>query len=303
MGVTPTASRRPPRISPTLSRCLAWIFCVWLVAMLMLAAGFARLRLRILAAPSPPRLDTLVLPTPGGGRFLAAGYAQAAADALWSRLLIYWGESILVRSDPKFMAAYLDAITAFDPLFRAPYAWAGHALPLSTVGRIDPENIEAAVRLLRAGLTRFPGDAELHGILGYNLFYELPRWITDRDRIARAKVEGAEHLRAQAAIGGGPEWLALSAVWALQDIGLDEVAARHLEEAAFATGDPELRKRILWRLAGLRANADIQAIETAAATLEAVRRDRAPYLSPGLFLLSTPADDAARMAEGLAPRE
>ncbi len=297
------ASRESLRISPSLSRCLAWIFCVWLAAMLMLGAGFARLQIRILAAPSPPRLDTLVLPTPGGGRLLAAGYTQAAADALWSRLLIYWGESILVRSDPKFMAAYLDAVTALDPQFRSPYAWAGHALPLSTVGRIDPVNIEAAVRLLRAGLARFPGDAELHGILGYNLFYELPRWITDSERIARAKMEGAEHLRAQANLGGGPEWLSLSAVWALRDIGLDDVAARHLEEAAFATEDPELRKRILWRLAGLRADADIQAIETAAVTLDAVRRHRAPYLSPGLFLLSVPADDAARMAEGLAPRD
>ena len=261
----------------------------------------ARLELHVLRAGAPPPADTFVLPAPAAVRTPAAGYTEAAADVVWTRMLLYYGAQTSQRRDPKFIAAYAEAIGSLDPYFRAPYAWAGHAIPLATTGFINPDNVETGIRFLRAGVARFPDDAELHGMLGYNLFYELPRWIDDDERIVRARLEGAEQLRREAALGGGAPWMALSATRALEQVNLDDLAARHLEESAWATDDPQIRQRILLRLATLRSNVDVQGIERAAATLERAWKERFPYLPQDIFLLlSTPAEQA-RMNNGLLP--
>jgi len=290
-----------PRLSPWPRLVVTAAITVTAVCVLALLGGLARLELRVARAGSPPPSDTFVLPSPGASRMLAAGYTEAVADIVWTRLLVYYGSQTSQKRDPEFMSSYVEAITSLDPFFRAPYAWAGYAIPLATTGWINPENVEAGIRFLRAGVARFPDDSDLHGMLGYNLFYELPRWIDDDRRVLRAKVEGAEHLRAEAALGGGAPWMALAATRALEQVNLDDVAARHLEESAYATDDPVLRRRILVRLAQLRSNADVGSIERAAATVEKLWKERMPCLTPGMFLLLNSPEAQAQMSEGLVP--
>jgi hypothetical protein len=217
-------------------------------------------------------------------------------------MLVYYGERTARRRDPQYLHAYAEALVTLDPQFRAPYVWAGFAVPFaSPTGVPRPVDVEYAVRLMRLGLARFPDDAELYGSLGYDLYYELPRWISDPQAVLRAKVEGAECLRRQAALGGGPPWLALAAATAFEQLNLDDLAARHLEGAVYGVGDDDLRARILERLALLRAHADVEQVRRAALTLTGVAAERMPYLPEMMFLLLSSAGAQARMAEGLVP--
>ena len=290
------------RLSPAGRGILRVGLVVFALALLALGAGFARLELRILRAGAPPPTDVFVLPAPDAARLIAARYTEAAADAVWTRMLVYYGEQFTRRNQPKNLHAYMDALTSLDPYFRSPYAWGGYAVVFadpSGVPRAD--DMEYSFQLLRLGIARFPDDAELMGILGYNLFYELPRWIQDPDTILRSKVEGAEYLRRQAAIGGGPPWLALSAATALQDLNFDDLAARHLEESAQTVDDPVVRSQILFRLARLRANIDTESIRLATDTLLGIAKRETPYLPPSMFLLLSSPEAQARMAVGLTP--
>ena len=272
-----------------------------LLPFLVLAAAKARFELRILRVEMPRPTAAFVVPEPGAARLIAAKYDEAAADVVWTRLLVYYGAETLATRDPEFAASYVRSITSLDPMFRAPYAWSGYAIPLGTTNYVSAENVEAAIRILRNAVFRFPYDAELHGMLGYNLFNELPRWITDGDRILRAKMEGAQHLAAQASLSHTVDWTTLAAAAALRDVNMDDLAAKQLEDAAFTTDDPVLRERILWRLSQLQAGTDMEAISRATATLEAFQKIRAPGVPESLFLLLSPRDAGDAMSRGDVP--
>lgn len=289
-------------LGPSSRRVLRAATLLFALFFLGLAAAWARLPLRIWTVGAPPPSDVFVLPAPGAARILAAGFTEAAADAVWARSLVYHGEKFAKKLDPQNLHAYLDALTTLDPMFRSPYAWSGYAVPFAHWSGVpQPADIDYAVRLLRLGLDRFPNDPELHGILGYQLYYELPRWVKDPETVLRAKVEGAEHLRRQAQLGGGPPWLVLSAATALEKLNLDDLAARHLEQSAYAIEDPDLRAQVLARLARLRSSVDVEALRVAADTLLGVARARLPWVSAGQFLLLVDPEAQARMAEGLNP--
>jgi len=289
-------------LSPPARRVLRRIALLAALFFLGLASAWARLELRLRIAGAPPPSDVFVLPAPGAARMLAAGFTEAAADAVWARSLVYHGEKFAKKLDPKNLHAYLDALTTLDPMFRSPYAWSGYAVPFAHWSGVpQPADLDYAVRLLRLGLDRFPNDPELHGILGYQLYYELPRWVKDPEVVLRARVEGAEHLRRQAQLGGGPPWLVLSAATALEKLNLDDLAARHLEQSAYAIDDPDLRAQVLARLARLRSSADVEATRVAAETLLGVVRDRLPWLTANQVLLLSDPESQARMAAGLNP--
>ncbi|MBN1772965.1 MAG: hypothetical protein JXB32_16975 [Deltaproteobacteria bacterium] len=290
------------RLSPPTRRVLRLATLLFALFFLGLAAAWARFELRLQLAGSPPPSDVFVLPAPGAARMLAAGFTEAAADAVWARSLVYHGEKFAKKLDSKNLHAYLDALTTLDPMFRSPYAWSGYAVVFAHWSGIpQPADLDYAVRLLRLGLERFPDDPELHGILGYQLYYELPRWVKDPELLLRAKVEGAEHIRRQAQLGGGPPWLVLSAATALEKLNLDDLAARHLEQSAHAVDDPELRAQVLDRLARLRSSVDLDAMRVAGDTLFGVARRRLPWVSGNQFLMLSSPEAQARMAEGLMP--
>ena len=292
----------PARVGLSTRRLLRFVALAAALFFLGLAAAWARLELRLQVVGSPPPSDVFVLPAPGAARMLAAGYTEAAADAVWARSLVYHGEKFAKKLDSKNLHAYLDALTTLDPMFRSPYAWSGYAVAFAHWSGIpQPADLDYAVRLLRLGLDRFPDDPELHGILGYQLYYELPRWVKDPEIVLRAKVEGAEHLRRQAQLGGGPPWLVLSAATALEKLNLDDLAARHLEQSAHSVSDPELRAQVLARLARLRTNVDIDTMRVAGDTLFGVARKRLPWVPGNQFLMLNSPEAQARMAEGLVP--
>jgi hypothetical protein len=284
----------------SLRRTLRVLAVLAALVFLVLAAAWARLELRILNAGSPPRAEVFVLPVPAASRLLAAGYTEAVADFLWTRTLVYHGEHFTKHLDPTYLHAYMDALINLDPYFRSAYAWGGYAIVFAHYSGIpQPEDLLYTANLLRQGLRRFPDDAELHGILGYDLFYELPQWIKDPDLVARSKIEGAEHLRLEAVLGGGPPWLVLSAATALEQVNLDDLAARHLEESVQTVDDPDLRRLILQRLARLRANIDTESIRLAIDALVGTAAERFPYLSPGVYLLLSSSEAQAHLAVGL----
>jgi hypothetical protein len=296
---------RPAPAPPSARRRVAAAFAagLLLLGLAASAAGLARGRLVRALADGPPPADSFLLPAPAAARFLSARFTEAAADFIWTRILVYYGERHVARREPRHLHDYLDAMVGLDPYFRTPYTWGGYAVPFAShTGAPTPEAMAFAVRLLRLGLARFPDDPELHGILGYDLYYELPRWVHDPETVLRARVEGAEHIRRQAALGGGPDWIGLSAASALEDLNLSDLAARHLEESAWASADPEIRRQILIRLARLRADFDVEAVRRGTEALFGAARERMPYVSPGFFLLLQPPLDAARMDQGLPPR-
>ena len=283
-----------------MSRTLRVLAVFSALVFVVLGAAWARLELRILNAGSPPRTEVFVLPVADASRLLAARYTEAVADLLWTRTLVYHGEHFTKHLEPIYLHQYMDALINLDPYFRAAYAWGGYAIVFAHYSGIpQADDLLYTANLLRQGLRRFPDDAELHGILGYDLFYELPQWIKDPDLVARSRVEGAEHLRREAALGGGPPWLVLSAATALEKANLDDLAVRHLEESVQGVDDPDLRRLIFARLARLRASIDTESIRRAIDALVGTAAERIPYLSPGVFLLLSSSEAQARLAAGL----
>jgi hypothetical protein len=269
---------------------------------LALAAGWARFFVRGQLAGAPRASGVFLMPAPAAARLLTAKYTEAAADVVWTQTLVYHGGQFEKQLEPRYLHAYVDALTTLDPYFRAPYNWGGFAITFAHFSGVpQPADVLFAVDLLRGGLARFPDDAELNGTLGYILYYELPRWIDDPEVVLRSKVEGAEYLRKQARLGGGPPWMALSAATALEKLNLDDLAAQLLEESALSVGDPTVRPLIMARLARLRADADIELLRQAVDTLAGTAMREAPYLPLIPFLLLSSPQAQARMAEGLVP--
>ncbi|MBI5500191.1 MAG: hypothetical protein HY907_08100 [Deltaproteobacteria bacterium] len=289
-------------LSPPARRVLAAVAVVAALFFLALGAAWSRFFVRGQLAGAPTAAGVFLLPQPRATRLLASKYTEAVADAIWTRVLVYHGEHFARRLVPHDLHAYMDALTALDPYFRAPYSWGGFAVTFAHYSGVpQPRDILYAVELLRRGVARFPDDGELHGTLGYLLYYELPRWVRDPETVLRAKIEGAEQLRLQADLGAGPDWMVLSAATALEKINLDELAAGLLERAALTVGDPNVRAQVLGRLARLRQDVDTERLRHAADTLAGMALRELPYVTSNQYLLLSSPRDRARMAEGLLP--
>ncbi|MFT3921891.1 MAG: hypothetical protein QM778_05095 [Myxococcales bacterium] len=248
--------------------------------------------------------DVYYLPPANWLPAVSLGYTSAAADLLWCRSLVYFGEEIGQRGNVRHLFQYMDAVIALDPTFRAAYRWAATGI----IYRPVPPTIDEVTRgadYLRRAVERWPNDGELRWDLGSYLRFELaPMVKNDPARKDRLLLEAAPHLHVAGIKGAGPPWLALNNATLLSRLGKKEQAIRQLEEVYATVSDEETRSDIMAKLTQLRSESYAEAVQVAVEQFEREREASFPYMSPDLFLLLGPKVSPgypAAIAEHFAP--
>ncbi len=261
------------------------------VAGIVLASlGILELRLRSVHYLMITRraVDEATIPSPLSARLLALGHTEWVADILWTRALLYFGDSIATRSGQRYLQRYADAIEDIDPPFRQAYLWAA-TVSIYNGRPIHRESVLTAIHNLERGLRVFPDDAEMIHQLGFDLFFEFPRFAeNDAERLAFRR-RGAEYLRRAAALGYGPPWMALAAGEALLRTGLTDRAVEHLRDLYLRTDDPVIRARIQTQIEIIaRERGTEDPFLDAIHAFDAERRGSFPYVSSALYLFVGP---------------
>jgi len=196
--------------------------------------------------------DVYYLPPAEWLPVLSLGWDEAAADLLWMRALVYFGEEFQHSSGLRYVFDYGDAIVTLDPHFRAAYRWMGMAALYRPV-EITTDDVERAVAFMQRAEALFPEDGELAWNIGAALVFELPGMLgDDPEAIRRARERGLPYLMKAVRLGAAPEWAALTNASLLAQIGRREQAIRHLVQMHGLVDDPATRTQIEERIRALR---------------------------------------------------
>lgn len=196
--------------------------------------------------------DVYYLPPAEWLRVLSLGWDEVAADLLWMRALVYFGEEFRHGGGLSYVFDYGDAIVALDPHFGAAYRWMGMAALYRPV-EVTTDDVERAVAFMQRGEELFPNDGELAWNIGAALVFELPGMLGDDvEGIRRARERGLPYLMKAVRLGAAPEWAALTNASLLAQIGRREQAIRHLVQMHALVDDPATRAQIEERIRVLR---------------------------------------------------
>lgn len=196
--------------------------------------------------------DIYYLPPPEWLPALSLGWDEAAADLLWMRALIYFGEEFRHAGGVNHVFDYGEAIVALDPHFLAAYRWMGMAA-LYRPQAITTDDVERAVAFMQRGAELFPDDGELQWNIGAALAFELPGMLDDAEGIRQARERGIPHLTRAAQLGAAPDWAPLSNATLLLQIGRRAQAIQHLAQMLEVVEDPEARAELEARIEALRS--------------------------------------------------
>lgn len=117
-------------------------------------------------------------------RLLSLGHHEAAADLLWLNALSQFAQTYGLARDPHWMDSHIDAVVGVDPRYRIVYEWAGTIVMYGAL--INNDSVNASIRHLERGLTRFPGDSVLLSMLAVNYLFEYqPVGELDKERAQR----------------------------------------------------------------------------------------------------------------------
>ena len=248
--------------------------------------------------------DVYYLPPTGWLQLFSLGYREAAADLIWMRSLVYFGEELSHRGPVENLYRYADAMLALDPYFLKVYLWVASCAVYRS-GNITVKDAKRAIGYLERGVELFPDDGELAWTLGANYLYELQPMLPPKspERI-EARRKGIEHLSVAVRRGAGPAWLVLSTATELGKLGQREQEIAHLEEVFGQVSDPELKQQIALRLEKLRSATFVEAFKRTYEALENEQRDTFPYIDRELFVQLRPVppfDGRALLLRGFDP--
>jgi hypothetical protein len=234
---------------------------------LLIAALLFALLAGLLRAPALASLDAVrddedryELPPPAWLRVFSLGYTEAAADLLWAKALVYFGEqrvrpSLTASGKPsrlmsraRYTERYVSSVIDLDPRFRRAYV-AGSRLVLYHDRKVTAESVRASIRILERGAAVFPDDGEIAFSIAFQTYYELPRVLEDKERRREARESGARLLRRAALLPGGPPYASLLGARLLKREGLDDLVLEHLQAMLIRETNPKIRASLRDQLA------------------------------------------------------
>src|SRR5262249_7082693 len=115
-------------------------------------------------------VDEAVIPSPTATRLLSLGHNEWAADLLWIRALLYFGDAVASRGTQRFVQPYARTMQQVDPHFREAFMWAATVSMYNgrAIGRVSVMN---AIENLERGIQTFPDDGEMMFQLGFDYFF------------------------------------------------------------------------------------------------------------------------------------
>lgn len=200
------------------------------------------------------REDVYALPPPGQLHAATLGWDAAAADLLWTTLLVQYGSHWQEHREFTDGIRYADDILAIEPTFEPLYRFADTLLvfrPLQGTAR-DARDARA---VLERGTRERPDDARLWREYGEFLAYLAPSFLSDPEEQRAWRKDGAAAMEHALELGGDPDAL-LGAAGVLSDIGERDAVLRFLQRAYAMTEHPsmaDIHERIGRKLAELLA--------------------------------------------------
>jgi hypothetical protein len=213
-----------------------------------------RPRVAQMAAKVKERDTSYKLPPTAMLLVASLGHRAALADLIWAHVLVTQGIRASEKRPFDHLDKLLEAVSALDPKFRAPYKY-GDSLLTWQVNDPDPQGSMRAARVvLERGLKEFPADAELWMNYGEFLAYVAPGALPDPKEQEQWRSDGAAALMQAGRLGSKDDnlmWHALAAVSFLDKDRERAAIINFLERVYAMTEDEELREKVLAKLRAL----------------------------------------------------
>jgi len=230
--------------------------------------------------------DVYYLPPAEALPIVSLGYDRALADLIWMKALVYVGDEFVEDGNVDNVFRYGDAIVTLDPDFKRVYRWVGTMGIYRPQGGVSAEDAWRTVDFLERAARRWPDDGTIAWDLGATLAYELPMFVDmPREELERRAIP---HFMTAVRLGDSPEWMTLTNVRMLRDLGENERAVAHLEEMYATVEDAETRRSIELELAQLRGEGHAAALRAAREHLLERHQAEYPWLPPSFYLLVGP---------------
>lgn len=247
--------------------------------------------------------DRYYLPAPAWLEVFSLGHREAAADLVWLRTLVYYGDELVHQGQERHVFDYAEATLALDPDDRLVYHWIG-TLAIYRAQAVTAEDVERAAAIMERGCARFPDDGQLAWRTGAVLAFELPHLYADRPAEAQhARERALPYLVRATQLGAAPPYATLLNASLLLRVGRAEEAATHLEEMYSTIEDPEMRAEITERIETLRSQAFTEAFVEENRRFEDDWGRQMPYAPAPLYDLVGPVpiiDTGAVLRDGIA---
>lgn len=245
----------------------------------------------------PRTSDLPFAPSAAAAPYVTLGYRELAADLLWIRLVGYVGGDDDRAGGSR---ALIEAIVALDPTFEKAYGFIGVAMSgINTQPSTD--DLLAAIRLLEAGMKRFPLNYKLPQVAGHIYTGEME---TDDPELRKQwDLAGVRMFDRAASVPGAPKTVATAAAHLRTKHGQREKAIENLRELIVYTTDPGDRQILIDKLAALAESnaADIDyELEIEARRFERAWQATRPELPPTQYLLVGPPLSPSFRLEDLA---
>lgn len=191
-------------------------FFLLLVAVVA-ALGVAVAQPAVDATRRARNIDNALLFVPDGAQVRAAstGFEEVAADILWIRAVLVFGERFDTASGEEWttwLRRMIRAVNTLDPRWRTAYFYGGALLRVAG-------DIEGSTLVFRDGADAIPGDAVFPFSVGMNAY------LYDND-----PESAAAWLERAAVVPGAPAWYAAAAAAMHQKAGARSTAIDYLRE-------------------------------------------------------------------------
>lgn len=264
---------------------LAAICCLSVLAVLLQVKS-ADVHARVISED-----DRFYLPAAKWLRVFSLGFNEAAADLVWIKTIVYFGQRVgssssKIKGRENFTVNYLTTAVELDPRFRRAYT-AGSALTLFQNLEVTEKTVNAAMELLERGVRAFPGDGEILFDLGVMHYYEMRPFLPADETHPKTKYHeelGAELIARAALMPGAPPYARLLSSSLLSKEGMNDLIVEHLKTMLLAETNPKIRKTLaakLTREIGATARRDIAATEK----YHALWKQEFPFIDFDLFLI------------------
>ena len=226
---------------------------------------------------------------------MSLGYREAAADLIWMRALVYYGEEFEHQGQVRYAIDYAEAALELDPYFRAVYSWIRVASAYHPTG-IAIDDIRRSIAIMESGVALFPDDGQLAWQTGAQILYEYLPQLKGTERAkekARLQAHAEDYLDRAARLGAGPPWLSITNASHLLRLGQTSQAIAHLEETYGLVRDPSVRQQIAIQLSRLRSQAASEGFIAANQQFDKEHDAEFPYTSAELYVFLRPRDGDA----------
>ena len=252
------------------------------VALLYTVSWLVGEDLRRVRAAVPPSEERLFVPNPRTARFVSAGYNELAADVVWARTLVYYGDGMMKGFTMKDVEPMIELVNKLDPWFRRPYLWGAYATTFRQK-EATQEEFRASIAILERGLKMFPEDWEMAWMLGLRYFADLRS--DDPVEQRQYKEIGASYIERAMRLPDAPEDLPSLAASLRSKLGQHERALRELREMILTMAAGKARDKLIERYEQMSTESQAREIKQASEDFDKQWKSQMPFVPAALYVL------------------